>query len=41
LLLPRAACSAKILTASIRWQPTLRVLPVEIDLVRLFAGALD
>ena len=31
----------EILTASIRWQPNLRVLPVEIDLVRLFAGALD
>jgi Uma2 family endonuclease len=31
----------EILSASIRWQPTPRVLPVEIDLTRFFAEALD
>jgi Uma2 family endonuclease len=31
----------EILSASMRWQPTLRVLPVEIDLPRFFAEALD
>ena len=31
----------QILSTSVRWQPTLRVLPVEIDLTRFFAEALD
>ena len=31
----------EILSTTIRWQPILRVLPVEIDLPRLFAEALD
>jgi Uma2 family endonuclease len=31
----------EIISTSIRWQPTLRVLPVEIDLQRFFADALD
>jgi Uma2 family endonuclease len=31
----------EILSVSIRWQPNLRVLPVEVDLPHLFAEALD
>jgi Uma2 family endonuclease len=31
----------EILSSSIRWHPTLRVLPLEFDLVRFFAEALD
>lgn len=31
----------EVLSAAVRWQPTLRVLPVEIDLPHFFAEALD
>ena len=31
----------EVISTSIRWQPTLRVLPVEIDLEHFFAEALD
>jgi Uma2 family endonuclease len=31
----------EVLSTSIRWQPTLRVMPVEIDLRRFFSEALD